>query len=231
MLPSFDLRSSAQILKSKHRNFSSFSEEAFINDLHQIEWDNSSNTNDADKLFTSYFSKINKIMNKRAPLKTISRQKAKQMLQPWITTGILNSIRRKNQFYSSGENEKHKLYRNKITTLTRTSKKFYFRKFFMHNLNNTKKPWEGINNLINNRNKRKRPVSSIRYPSNKAVTTNAQEILNVLSTHFATVGPNLASAIPAGKHNFREYLRLDPSPSSSFLTFSNRNGNFVSARQ
>ena len=217
LLPSFDLRSSAQILKNKYRNFSSFSEEAFINDLQQTEWDNSSNANDVDKLFTSYFNKINRIINKHVPLKTISQQKAKQMLKPWITKGILNSIRRKNQFYSSGENEKYKLYRNKIATLTRISKKLYFHKFFMHNLNSTKKIWEGINSLINNRNKRKRPISSIRCPSNRVVTTNAQEISNVLNTHFATVGPKLASAIPACKHNFHEYLRLDPSPSSSFL--------------
>ena len=96
LLPSFDLRSSAQILKNKCRNFSSFSEEAIINDLQQTEWDNSSNANDLDNLFTSYFNKINRIINKQAPLKTISRQKAKQILKPWITKGILNSIRRKN---------------------------------------------------------------------------------------------------------------------------------------
>ena len=48
------------------------------------------------------------------------------------------------------------------------------------------------------------------------MTTNAQEISNVLNTHFATVGPKLASVIPVCEHNFQEYFRLDLSPSSSF---------------
>jgi len=48
------------------------------------------------------------------------------------------------------------------------------------------------------------------------VTTNPEEISDVLNTHFATVEFKLASVIPQSKHDFREYL-LGPSPSSSFF--------------
>ena len=95
--------------------------------------------------------------------KTTTRRKARQMLKPWITKGILNSIRKKNHFYSSGENETNKLYRNKISTLTRSSKKLYFYNFFSNNLNNIKKTWEGINNLINRRSNKnvQSPLSDV----------------------------------------------------------------------
>lgn len=111
------------------------------------------NENDVEKSFSFFFNKTNKIENRHAPLKTTTRRKTKQMLKPWITKGILNSIRKKNYFYSSAEKEKYKLYRNKISTLTRSSKKLY--KFFSNNLNSIKKTWEGINGPINRRNNKK----------------------------------------------------------------------------
>ena len=51
----------------------------------------------------------------------------------------------------------------------------------------------------------------------KAVTTKAQEISDVLNTHFATIGQKLASAIPQCRQCFHEYLCQGPSPYSSFL--------------
>ena len=49
------------------------------------------------------------------------------------------------------------------------------------------------------------------------MTTNAQEISDVLNTHFATVGHKLASAIPQCRQLFPEYLRQGLTSFSSFL--------------
>lgn len=123
----------------KYRDFSSFSQDMFLHDLNQITWD-------------SFFSKINRVINKDAPLslKTASRKKVKKLLKPWITEGILKSIHLKNQFFYSGKTEKYKLYRNKISLiLTRISAKLYFSRFFTASLHNAKQIWQGINFLIN----------------------------------------------------------------------------------
>ena len=150
-----DFKLTKSFRHSKYRDFTHFSED---------------NVNDVGKSFSSFFSKTNKVVNKHIPLKNTSRQKAKLLLKPWIITGILKSIRSKNHFFSSGENQKYKMYRNKISTLTRISKKKYFSNFFMLNLNNTRKFWEEINGLISDiRSKRKRTISSIRCPNSKRV--------------------------------------------------------------
>lgn len=83
----------------KYRDFSSFSLDMFLHDLNQITWD-------------SFFSKINRVINKDAPLslKTASRKKVKKLFKPWITEGILKSIHLKNQFFYSVKTEKYKLY-------------------------------------------------------------------------------------------------------------------------
>ena len=96
-----------------------------------------------DKLFSSFYNKFNKIVNKHAPMKTLSHRKAKQFSKPWITKGIRTSIKIKNRLYLSGDEDKYKSYRNKICSLIRVSKKQYFFEYFHINLNNMKKTWKG----------------------------------------------------------------------------------------
>jgi hypothetical protein len=63
--------------------------------------------NDIDKMFSSFYNKTNKIIDKHAPLKSISKRKTKQLLKPWITKGLLKSIKVKNKLLSSGNIQKH----------------------------------------------------------------------------------------------------------------------------
>jgi hypothetical protein len=46
--------------------------------------------------------------------------------KPWITKGLLKSIRIKNKLFYSGEKGKYKQYINKITMLTKLSKTNYY---------------------------------------------------------------------------------------------------------
>ena len=105
------------------RDFSNFTERNFINDLLLINWDHSvpDNETNVNKLFLSFYKKLNKIVNKHAPFKSISRLKVKCFSKPWITTGICKSIQTKNKLLSEGNSATYKLYRNKILTLTRLS--------------------------------------------------------------------------------------------------------------
>ena len=78
----------------------------FLHDLNQITWDSSDDVNDIDKLFSSFFSKVNRVINKHAPLKTASGKKVKQLLKPWITKGILKSIHLKKSVLLLHQNSK-----------------------------------------------------------------------------------------------------------------------------
>ena len=88
----------------------------------------------------------------------------KQFSKPWITEGIRRSIKIKNKLYHSADKNKYKLYRNKITILTRISKKSYFHEYFNNNLTNMRKTWEGINNLINHKRKNYETIIALRCP-------------------------------------------------------------------
>ena len=59
----------------------------------------------------------------------MSKRKIKQSAKPWITKAIRRSIKIKKTNYS-GNKDKYKLYRNKITNLIRMSKKTLLSRLF-----------------------------------------------------------------------------------------------------
>ena len=127
--------------KVKLRDFTRFSAECFNAELSGVNWNVPAITGacDVDNLFSSFYNKFNKIVNKYAPLKALSKRKVKQLCKPWITKGLRVSIRIKNKLYASGDISNYKVYRNKVFTLTRIRKQQYYFKFFNTNLTNMKK--------------------------------------------------------------------------------------------
>ena len=77
----------------KIRDCSHFSENSFADELSQIEWDSVSGAqNDPDHSFSILYNKVNKLLDKRAPYKTLSQGRFKPMQKPWITRGLRKSI-------------------------------------------------------------------------------------------------------------------------------------------
>ena len=186
-----------------------FSEARFLNELSQTDWQSPSSENVAnvDKLFSVFYNKLSKTINKHAPLKPISKRQKKVLAKPWITKGIRKSIKVKNKLLSMGNHNLYKCYRNKILTLTRVSKKIYFHNYFQENLNNIKKTWEGINNLIN-RKKHKKSISTIKNPQTQGLSYDPLEQANILNAYFASVGHRIASNMQASNRRFSEYLPI-----------------------
>ena len=91
-----------------------------------------------------FLSKINFLYNKHSQL-IISKRKNKQdPSKPWLTPGIIKSIRIKNNLYKQfckatnpaqrvSIHQKLKNYRNQIVTLSRLSKEDYFKAYFETN--------------------------------------------------------------------------------------------------
>ena len=120
-----------------------------------------SRTNDLNKSFSIFYNKLQRLINKHAPLKPVSRRKSKQLSKPRITRDLRKSIKITDVLFYSGDINMHECYRNKITILTRLSKKTYYTKYFENNLFNTKKILEGIISLINRR-KNSKHITSLR---------------------------------------------------------------------
>lgn len=100
------------------RDYTRFSEENFNSELAQVDWESifTRTQGNIDTAFSKIYNKLNKLINKHTPLKPLSKRKFKQLSKPWITKGILKSIKIKNALFASGSVGKYKFSRNKITT-------------------------------------------------------------------------------------------------------------------
>ena len=105
------------------------------------------------------------------PLCKLSRREAKLKKKPWITKGLLKSIKTRNKmfitlckqnFADKTLHLKYKKYRNLLTRLQDKAKINYYRHSFNVNKNDSTNTWKLINEIINQKNTSKFP-SNIRH--------------------------------------------------------------------
>ena len=63
-----------------------------------------------------FYENVNKLLFKHAPLKKLIIQKKKLRLKPWITTGILTSIKTKKEFTENSYVQQMLLQNNNYMT-------------------------------------------------------------------------------------------------------------------
>ena len=175
------------------------------------------NTN-VDKLFSSFYNKLNQVVNIHAP---VSKRKLKRLSKPWITNGIRTSIRIKNRLFYTNKNDSYRLYRNKITTLIRISKKQYYHRYFYTNISNMKQTWIGINELINRGKKKMKSMNALKGPNSSQLIHDLSKLPTILTQHFATCGSALAAKLPHPERHYSEYFGPSNHINSFFLQSRN----------
>ena len=82
-----------------------------------------------DNICTKFINEFSFIVNTHAPLKQMSKTKSNQKFKPWLTKGILKSIKTKNKLYANCYKQnnsnlisKYKQHSNKLTTIKRLAK-------------------------------------------------------------------------------------------------------------
>ncbi len=92
---------------------------------------------DINSKYEHFQNKFLELLNKHAPLKPKSKRFKKQQRKPWITNGILKSIRTKNsllkKFIKTKDEfwfQRYKIYRNTLNRVIRSSKQNYYSSYF-----------------------------------------------------------------------------------------------------
>ena len=145
-----------------------------------------------------------------APIKKMTQNEQRLEQRPWITKGILKSMKIRDSLYKkivkkdNPQREeilvKYKKYRNSIVTLQRKSKEMYFQNFFETNKNDVKKTWKGIKNILA---VSKKKVTSIDYLSYKGkMCKNDNDKANALNDFFTNIGKMVVNKIPKSKKRF-----------------------------
>ena len=172
-----------------------------------------------------FISKINNLINDWAPLKELSNAKQKLQNKPWITKGILKSIKNKNKQYRKmcrtkdltkrkKIEQEFKTYKNYLLKITRTSKFKHYNNYFQENRLNLFKTWEGIRDIINITKKSKNNINSIQV--NGRDITDPAIIANEFNNHFTTIAKQIEAKLITPNSNFSNHLS---EPVEETLTF------------
>jgi hypothetical protein len=164
-----------------------------------VDWTSVVVGQDPNKLFDSFSAEYNKHFEDCFPLK-ISKHSSRKPKTPWITKGLLVSVRKKNKLYKKYlgnptlQCELHyKRYKNKLNHLIRNAKKTYYDNKFDRAKSDLKETWKLINEVINTKSKKSSLPSS--FKSNGTVITDPLEIANGFCKYFTNIGSSLASRI------------------------------------
>ena len=208
------------------RNWSLFNKREFEDEISQFNWmDVTSPNRGTSSSFATFYDKLLKLLDEMAPVRKLTKKEQGLKKSPWITYGILKSMRTRDQFLKKFTNEKdpilkasyHKSYktlRNHIVKLIRISKKEYFANFFEENNNNIKKTWEGIRDLINVTKKSSRNIYKL-LNNNETITEN-EAVADTMNNFFTNIGSSIEDKIPPPKKDFSTYLG-NPNPHSLLI--------------
>ena len=188
------------VSRDKARNYSGINNEKLKIEAHIIMEDllqtliKSQNVPTNDQ-FDLFMARVKVILDSNVPLKCFSRNETRLKMRPWITKGILKSIKTRNKMFKKlckgnfEDTELHQYfrkYRNKVTHLKEISKRNHYEKLLLDTQGNIKKTWNTINKIIN---KRKSHISlPTQIENGHDTSTDPLFIANTLNTHFATIG-------------------------------------------
>ena len=112
-----------------------------------------------------YLSKIDSLLDTHAPSKKLNKKELKFLTKPWITQGLQNSIKKKNNIYPKSVKCKNKIrkefhhssyknYRNILSAHLKRAKEKYFTNFFNENVKDLKKTWKSKKTLVSMKRKK-----------------------------------------------------------------------------
>ena len=191
--------------------------ENLVADILNIDWHEvlSAELMDTNHSFDRFDKKVSEIVDRYVPLKKVNKKELRLQTKPWITPGIIKSIKRRDKLLrlyikTNEPNRKeeihtqYKVLRNKITTLIRNSKKNHLQNYFTKNAQDIRKTWSGIKNIINIKPTSKAQPASI-LVDNK-LETDPSKIAEGFNTYFSTIAEKLQHEIHFEENNFTKYL-------------------------
>ena len=200
------------------RNFKNFKEQNFLSDLKKVDWDTlfSDCKQDVGLSYSKFLDKIAKLLGIHAPVKKLSHEEKKSLSKPWLTKGILQSIKQKNALYRKFVRTKDltkrelllqnfKVYKNTIYKLTRIDKSDYFKRYSEENKNNSKKTWDWIGSINSFKINSHKQIKSINM--NNKTESNRKVITEIFNNVFVTIASNIDSKIIHTNTNYKDYLK------------------------
>ena len=175
----------------------------FKGKIKELNWEDFYHENDVN-LAAQKLTKMIQNCRVESVVENEVKSNKKTILKPWITPGILKSIRKRDRMYAKTLKQpynttlqtKYILYRNVLGKLLKEEREQYFIKKLESNEGNMKETWKIINEAANRVTKQKKCFPIEEWQNSKGEVQSEKEVANILNNYFSTVGAELASKIP-----------------------------------
>ena len=155
-------------------------------------------------------SKIDSLLDTHAHFKKLNKKELKFLTKPWITQGLQNPIKKKNNIYSKFVKSKNKImkefhhnnyknYGNLLSKLLRRAKEKYFTNFFNENI----KDWKGIKTLVSM--KQKNNETPLLITKDEKYINHPVSITNTFNNFFTSVAEIVHSKIKFSNKSCKNY--------------------------
>ena len=145
----------------------------FLSHLERIDWSQYATPDDPNNAYNSFFKQYSTAYDSCFPLKK-TKVSNYRLSKPWLSKGLLKSIRTKNKLYrqyltnqSSHYETRYKNYKNKLIHSLRIAKRIYYEKKIDASKSNAKATWRVLNEIIKTKKKRLKSTPSLKLTTKK----------------------------------------------------------------
>ena len=200
-----------------YRRSKDYNKEELVADFLNINWNEiiAPQKMDSDYSFNRLILTVDSILDKHMPWKKMNKKDFKLESKPWITRGILRSIKQRDTLLKKyiacpegdRKNELHRRYkilRNRIVALIRLSKKNHYQTYFTQNSADLKKTWKGIKSVINIKSASESLPSSMLI--NDTSESDPTKIAEGFNSFFSSIAEKLQGNIYSVNTDYKKYL-------------------------
>ena len=215
----------SKYLVKNYRDINNNNVEYLSQRLADYDWGELKSCNDVHSAYNSFLSGFLSLYNECCP--TVSKKiKVRNCHKPWITPGILTSVKKKNNLYKKWLKKrtdislsKYKRYKNKLTDVMRRAEKLYYENRFVELKNDAKNTWKLIKSVINGNKTTSESISELSI--NGCTITDKTTMANKFNVYFTNIGSDLSKSIPKVSGSFSDYLNHLKPTDSFFITPTN----------
>ena len=130
-----------------------------IRSLENTDWNSIANDNDINSTYDHFITKLWDTINEYAPEKNVTINKNNIIRQPWMTSGLLQSINTRHKLFikafgnlAIAQYQSYIKYRNVLNSLKRTTKQSYYGNLLTEYKYDIRKTWKILNTIIGGTN-------------------------------------------------------------------------------
>ena len=204
-------KTSSKLTKVTKRVYKPDQIKSFEEKIQTLNWSSVINKHDTNESYDEFTYEVSKIYNNFFPIET-KYVKEKNVLNKWMTSGLLKSSKQKQKLYKKfvkhktiETESKYKRYVKEFNKLKERAKINFYSNKIIANEKDLKKLWSTMKDIIS----KNKPKNT--YPKNIIINgktiTDKKKISEEFNSFFTNVGPNLASKIRKTDGNVLRFLK------------------------